>query len=318
MPNRCICYTTDAGYLFPTFVSATQARQHTPVDIADIVIFSIGAPAELDRVFSYACAAEQIRFISIFSGKIENASAMLARLFLNRILPDDYDQILYIDADTQISGMLAPILQIETPSNQFYAASDPMIFSLPGGRQHGQNISQYFTSLGLASDKQSNYFNSGVLRINRNGWNEIGQAAWSLYQKLHGNTHYPDQDALNIVAMEQRIPMSLAWNFPVFLRNAGLEHEITPRIIHYMGSPKPWHGEFMPWKLAEYAIYLETARKHPTLIPFLTRISWQRRLKYRLQQRYKQAQERTTWGNPQRQRKILRYENYVSNMLALS
>ena len=311
MPNRCICYTSDAGYLFPTFVSAVQARQHTPTNIADVIIFSIGTPAELNRIFSYACAVENIRFISVPSSQIENASAMLARLFLNRILPNEYDQLLYIDGDTQITGALTPLLHAATPANQFCAASDPMIFSLPGGRQHGQNISQYFTSLGLDSTKQSNYFNSGVLRINRNGWDEIGRSAWNLFQKLRGNTHYPDQDALNLVAMEQRLPMSLTWNFPVFLRNAGLEHEITPRIVHYMGSPKPWHGEFMPWKLAEYEIYLETARKHPSLVPFLTHISWRRRLKYRLQQRYKQAQEHANWGNEQRRREILNYENYA-------
>lgn len=308
MPSCCICYTTDPGYLFPTFVSAIQARRHTPEDVADIAIFSIDGTADMERAFAQACAAEDIRLLPISSSQVEGAGAMLARLFLDRIVPAEYDQLLYIDGDTQITGALTPLLQAPVPEGQFCAASDPMTFSLQGEGRHDRELVSYFDSLGLDAARQRNYFNSGVLRINRAGWDRIGRESWALFQQLRGHSRYPDQDALNLVALDLRIPMSLSWNFPIFLRNARLEHAITPRIIHYMGSPKPWHGQFLPWGMAEYETYLAVVRRYPALTPFLTRMPWPRKLKYILQQRYKQKLETTTWGNGQRHREILHYE----------
>lgn len=308
MPNRCICYTTDPLYLFPTFVSATQARAHTPADVADVAIFSIGGTGPQEEAFARACAAEGIRLIPVPLPQLEGANAMLARLFLDRIVPAGYDQLLYIDGDTQITGDLTPLLQAHVPAGHFCAATDPMTFSLRANERSDHKLAGYFASLGLEPAKQFNYFNSGVLRINRAGWDEIGRESWTLFQELRGRTRYPDQDALNLAAIDRCIPMSLTWNFPIFMRNAKLGDAITPRIIHYMGSPKPWHGPFLPWAFAEYETYLAVARRHPALTPYLTRMGWQRKLKYRFQQQFKQKQETAAWGNGRRHREILHYE----------
>ncbi len=309
MSNRCICYTTDPGYLFPTFVSAMQARRHAPTHIADVAIFSIGVPAQQEAAFAHASAQEGIRFLSVPSKHLDGASAMLARLFLDRIVPADYDQLLYIDGDTQITNTLVPLLQAQVPPGHFCAASDPMTFSLQSSNRSDQQLINYFSSIGLNATKQRTYFNSGVLRINRTGWNEIGHNSWILFQKLRGRSRYPDQDALNLAAMEQRIPMSLVWNFPIFLRNARLEADISPHIVHYMGSPKPWHGQFMPWGAAEYDAYLAAAHRYPALIPFLSHMPWPRKLKYMMQQRYKKIQETAIWGSGRRHHEILHYES---------
>jgi lipopolysaccharide biosynthesis glycosyltransferase len=313
MTGRCICYTTDPSYLFPTFVSAMQARALTPADIADVAIFSIGGTTQQEAAFAHASAAEGIRFLPVPSTSLDGANAMLARLFLDRFVPPEYDQLLYIDGDTQITDALTPLLQTHVPAGHFCAARDPMTFSLLASGQNDRKLTSYFASLGLEPTKASNYFNSGVLRINRTGWGEIGCDSWALFQKLRGRTRYPDQDALNLVAMDRCIPISLIWNFPIFLRNAGLEDAISPRIIHYMGSPKPWHGQFLPWGPTEYAIYLAAAQRYPALSPYLLRMAWPRRLKYLLQQKFKQKQETATWGLGRRHREILRYENHMKH-----
>ncbi len=221
MPACCICYITDAGYLFPSFVSAVQARAHTPADIADVIILSVGVPARQEQAFAWACAAEGLRYLPVPPGRLEGASAMLGRLFLHRILPDDYGQLLYIDSDTQIDGPLTPLLLASVPAGQFRAATDPMAFALRCAGRNDRKAADYFATLGMTAARQEQYFNSGVLRINRDGWDETGREAWALFQKLRGHSRYPDQDALNLVAEDRRIPMSLIWNFPVFLRNAG-------------------------------------------------------------------------------------------------
>lgn len=278
-----------------------------------MAIFSIAGSPELDRAFHQACELEGIRFIPVVQSKIEHAGAMLARLFLDRIAPAEYSQLLYIDGDTQIIGGLTPLLEAKIPAGQFCAVSDPMTFSLEGEGRHERALVDYFASIGLADDNHRNYFNSGVLRINRTGWDEIGLKAWQLFQDLKGKTRYPDQDALNLAAMDRRVPMSLAWNFPIFLRNARLEEAIKPRIVHYMGSPKPWHGAFLPWGSKEYEAYLAAVTRYPALAPFLTSMPWYRRLRYVLQQRYKRERETSVWGTGTRHSDILHYEDRIRN-----
>lgn len=307
----CISYTTDPGYLFPSFVSAMQARRHTPADLADVAIFSVKGVAECDRVFRRACESEGILFFSVPETAIERVGAMLARLFLDRIAPAHYGHLLYIDGDTQIMGSLEPLVRTEVPSGQFCAANDPMTFSLDGGRGHDRSLVSYFASIGLENNRQRNYFNSGVLRINRDGWDRIGWESWKLFQNLKGKTRYPDQDALNLVAMDRRIPMSLSWNFPIFLRNARLEQAIDPRVVHYMGSPKPWHGAFLPWGGTEYLPYVEAVSRYPDLEQFLTRMPFYRRCRYILQQHYKRIHEISAWGKGSRHHEILNYEKRV-------
>lgn len=313
----CICYTADPGYLFPSLVSAIQARQHSAPQTADVIIFSIGADKTTNALFQRACSAEGVGFMPIKAGLPDGADAMLARLFLNRFVPDDYSELLYLDGDTQIENSLMPLLHAPVLPGHFCAAPDPMIFSLPKNTRGGKNeLSEYFSNLGLSQERQSHYFNSGVLRINRNGWDEIGANAWELFKTLCGRSRFPDQDALNLAAGERHIPMSLAWNFPVFLRNARLEGKITPHIVHYMGRPKPWHGQFAPWQWRNYDCYLEVLSRHPELAPYLTSMSQPRRIKYALQQRYKQLAETKGWGFGFRHRAILDYEAGIQSGIA--
>jgi hypothetical protein len=308
MPSCCVCYTTDPGYLLPTLVSARQARRFANPGNADIAIFSIGGDTEASRVFARICAAEGILFIPVKQSDVEGAGAMLARLFLDRLVPPEYDQLLYLDGDTQIDGSLDPLLDADVPKRHFLAATDPMSFSLDGRNRQDRALMAYFSGIGVPAERQRSYFNSGVLRINRHGWDEIGDESWRIYQRLRGQTRYPDQDALNLAAPNRRIPMSLAWNFPIFLRNARVEEMIKPRVIHYMGAPKPWHGSFLPWSAAQFEPYLELVRQYPELSPYLKRMSAGRKFKYFLQQRYKRVLETLTWGYGRRHAAIMDYE----------
>jgi lipopolysaccharide biosynthesis glycosyltransferase len=295
MPSRCICYTTDPGYLLPTLVSARQAREHAHPGKTDVAIFSIGGTAEINSVFGRICDQEGILFLAVKEQDVEGAGAMLARLFLDRLAPPDYDQLLYIDGDTQITGSLDPLLNAVIPARHFLAVTDPMSFSLGGAGRHDRDLAEYFTGIGILPAQQKNYFNSGVLFINRDGWEETGRDSWKLFQKLRGHSRFPDQDALNLVAMDRRIPISLAWNFPIFLRNADVESIIQPRILHYMGSPKPWHGSFLPWSEAQVEPYIQLMLRYPELAPYATHMKTHRRLKYKFQQRGKAAGARLFW-----------------------
>jgi lipopolysaccharide biosynthesis glycosyltransferase len=308
MPSCCICYTTDQTYLLPTLVSAIQARRHADRAKADIAIFSFGASGRTDDLFCHAAQQEGINFYSTSPKVIEGANVMLARLFLSRIVPTNYDNFLYIDGDTQITNSLDPLIDYDVPNGRFLAASDPMTFAIPGPEKHGRELAAYFSSLGISSSQQTNYFNTGVLRINRNGWDDIGLLAWKLFNIHRGLSRFPDQDALNLAGIDCRIPMSLAWNFPIFMANARVKNQIKPRIYHFMGSPKPWHGAFLPWNESVHQPYLDIVQKYPDLEPYLPLMPSPKIARYFFQQQYKRILETVTWGLSDRRARILQYE----------
>jgi lipopolysaccharide biosynthesis glycosyltransferase len=308
-PACCICYTADPAYLLPALVSAIQARWHAPVQKADVIIYSFGADAAAEAVFARICGAENIGFVPISQEKIDGANAMLARLFLPRFVDTDYSQFLYLDGDTQITGALDPLLDYAVPRGQFLAATDPMTFAAPGNDKQGREFAAHFSSLGIPPQDYDRYFNTGVLRINRDGWEEIGLAAWALFQNQLAKARFPDQDALNVAGMSRRIPMSLGWNFPIFMRNARVAQQIRPRILHFMSSPKPWHGVFMPWGPEAHQPYPAILHKYPILAEYISRIPVHQKLRYYLQQQFKYGVESFSWGSGSRRRRILSYED---------
>jgi lipopolysaccharide biosynthesis glycosyltransferase len=156
-------------------------------------------------------------------------------------VPAQYSQYLYLDSDVQIRDSLNPLIDANVPEGRFLAANDPMTFMLGDNTSQSRELSSHIESLGLDREQSLRYFNSGVLRIHRKGWEEIGLQAWEAYRRIGGYQRFPDQDALNLVAVDKRLPMSLAWNFPVFMRNSHVQSNINPRVIHFMSSPKPWH-----------------------------------------------------------------------------
>lgn len=308
MAQCCICYTTDPGYLLPTFVSATQARQLSSAENADVLIFCIGTPGEAARVMARSCAVEGIGFSVISPEDIAGADAMMARLFLDRMVPLSYSQLLYIDGDTQIVGSLDPLLTANVPAGFFMAAKDPLAFSISPSDSRQDEPGAYLRSVGVSPAQRHHYFNSGVLRINRDGWDELGREAWRLFLSMRDRSRYPDQDALNLASKGRHIPISLAWNFPIFLRNAGIEQIIKPRIVHFPGRPKPWYGGFLPWGKAGYQPYMDAVRRHPELATLTTAMPKFQRLKYHGQQYYKYIAESMAWRKGFRMQAMLNYE----------
>ena len=319
VPECCIVYTTDAKYLFPTLVSAMQARFHSSRNKADVIIFCFGLDPQTEKVFAPICAQEQIGLHSIGSEIIEGQTSMLARLFLNRFVPSQYTQYLYLDGDVHILGSIDPLIDAPVPDGFFLAANDPMTFLLADAGPQSRDLSRHLLSLGLTPEQSLRYFNSGVLRINRNGWDKTGSEAWNQFRKATGSKRFPDQDALNVVGVNKRLPLSLAWNYPVFMRNSRVESSIRPRIKHFMSSPKPWNGAFPPWTREECIPYKNALLAHPSLEPFNIRMSARSRAAYHLQQHGKKLVERVTWGLSQRRSRILHYEancNRPSELLA--
>jgi hypothetical protein len=307
-PACAIVFTTDRGYLFPTLIAAMQARRFAAPAKADVLICHVGVDGAALDLFAAICAAEALRLVAIDPRALDGAAAITARLLLNRFMPDQYAHYLYIDGDVQIAQPLDPLIDAEVPAGHFLAANDPLTFMFPEHGDLGGDLARHTRAIGLTPGQARAYFNTGVLRISRAGWDETGTRAWRLIRDDPGRFRFIDQDPLNIVAQDRRLAMSLAWNFPIFMRNARVEAKIAPRITHFMSAPKPWQGAFAPWGPAAVRPYLDALEKYPALGPYNPAFSLRRRARYQVQQLAKMAVETCQWGLSDRRRRILRYE----------
>lgn len=307
-PDCCIVFTTDHGYLFPTLVGAIQARRYSSADSADVLIFGFGVNSVASETVTEVCEAENITFLPVERGAIDDATPMMARLFLNRFVPESYNQYLYLDGDVQVCGSLDPLLNAHVRPGEFLAVNDPMTFLIKDYGGEDRKADDYISSLGLNQRQNSRYFNSGVLRINRSGWERIGKDAWDLVCKNAVGFRFADQDPLNIVAADCRTAISLKWNFPIFLRNAGVEAFIRPCVYHFMSSPKPWEGVFPPWNANFTKPYSDLLSTYKNLSQLQRKQSLLFGIRYFFQQRYKQMSEKLLWGHGSRQARIMDYE----------
>jgi lipopolysaccharide biosynthesis glycosyltransferase len=307
-PNCCVVYTTDQRYFFPTLVSAIQARQNSSSERADVLIVCVGLDPKSEELLRPICAAENILLYSFDSSCIEHQSAMMARLFLHQLLPERYTECLYIDSDVHILASLDPLLAVELPEGHFLAANDPLTFLLPDSTRQSRDLWRHLHAMGIPQNRALHYFNSGVLRFSRKTWGEICERALAHIRDNRNHLRFADQDVLNIVAFEERLPMSLEWNYPVFLNHSRVEAAIRPRLTHFMSSPKPWHGSFPPWNADSFQPYVDILGRYPSLSPFRQSMPLRSRAFYHLHQRNKQIAETLTWGWGQRRARILAYE----------
>jgi lipopolysaccharide biosynthesis glycosyltransferase len=307
MNRACACFTTDLGYMFPSLLSAIQARQNLDARTTDVVIILFRAAETNDDLFIEICRQKQIILITSDLDVLQSHTAVYARLFLDALLPEAYSRILYIDGDVQINAGLNELIQTELPGDSFSAVADPMCIVADQAGSEGRQITAYFDRLGVRNSPSTPYFNSGVLLVNRSSWAKISQDAINFLNEKPENCLFQDQSALNFAGHKKLIPMSFRWNFPIFFRNCAVEARIYPAIYHFMSKPKPWNGIFPPWNRSFYEPYVQLSREFPALAAYSPPMSLKTHIKYSLQQRVKKLQETISWRLSDRRQAILSY-----------
>jgi lipopolysaccharide biosynthesis glycosyltransferase len=290
---RCaICFVTDARYLLPTLVAAGQARRWSAPGLAEAFVVALDLAPGLAARAEAAFAQAGVRLLHGRAAEM-GGDADMARLFLHHLLPEGFDALLYLDADIQVTAPLDPLLARPPPAGHLRAALDPMAFLVRHGGRGGALEAARMREGGVPARLHAQYFNCGVMHIARDGWEAVAGEAFRLHRP---GGKYPDQDALNIAASGRVLGMSLAWNFPIFLCNAGLDRMIRPGVLHFMARPKPWDGAFPPWSAAHVRPYAQARAEWPELAAALAPMPPGRRARYALQQRAKQLRERLLWG----------------------
>lgn len=193
---------------------------------------------------------DEIKDISPFIIEKLNTSFIL-RLFAPRILPDDIQQILYLDVDTIVTSSLNELATMELDDETALVAVKDLI-----------RFDDY-SRLGIDENKHT-YFNSGVMLLNLAYWRKhnVGDKCLQLLVKYSSLYKFPDQDALNVVCEGKVKYLHPKYNCLLFFyaREEFLKARVrqeeykrvmeaidNPAIIHYVFVNKPWYkGNELP------------------------------------------------------------------------
>src|ERR1700761_3338600 len=172
MPDACIGYVIDKGYILQALVSAAQARADLPREAGDVAIVCIDD--RIDEVRHLAPVAESygVELVLARRSAIGGAHIMFGRFFLHKMLSKAYRRIAYIDGDTQIRGSLEPILSVDIPKGCFLAARDPPALYAKLSRRWFKGLREERAEAGYPRP-YGEYFNSGFLAFDSDSWDEL-------------------------------------------------------------------------------------------------------------------------------------------------
>lgn len=191
---------------------------------------------------------------------------VLARLIMDKLLPETVERLIYLDGDTLALGDISSLWNIDLGDKILGMAPEPTVDKVR------------YTDLDLAPYP---YHNAGVLLIDLKKWREqrIGYQVLSYYQSKEGNLFANDQDAINASLKEKIQTVSIAYNYfniydtyphrvlkrlsqpAAFMDKVSYENaKAKPLIVHYLGEERPWRR----WNTHRYRkVYRDYWQKTP-------------------------------------------------------
>ena len=163
------------------------------------------------------------------------------RLLAEDILPLEVKQVLYLDCDIVVDGLLSQLFDADW-SNQAVGVVTDMSY----------NQKEFYER--LQYDETSGYFNAGVVFMNLEYWREhgIGKQCMEFLQNHYDRIWNNDQDVLNVILRDKKVTLPVRYNFQIqflmsyFYPTYSLELQTDiketkqPVIIHYASALKPW------------------------------------------------------------------------------
>ena len=165
------------------------------------------------------------------------SKAAYYRLLIPDILPVSIDKVLYLDSDLVVKSSLEELYNLEIADEYFLAA-------------HGS--------------RKKRFFNSGVMLLNLKKWREENLSERVIDFALNNESiliHW-DQTALNNIVGSDFLPIGIRWNLQVDLGTKKHErHESSlnfddAKIVHFIGSRKPWYFWSLDKRKKIYDYYL--------------------------------------------------------------
>ena len=173
-------------------------------------------------------------------------SIVLARLILDKFLPEDMEKVLYLDGDTIVRGSLKELWETNIENYVLGASIEPTI-----DKKRKKDLGLEFKP----------YYNAGVLLVNLKKWKQLnaGKVILDYYKKNNGKLFANDQDAINGSLSDNIYTLLPKYNFynifyqysynflrklmqPVeYIKKEDFKECVeNPIIIHYLGEERPW------------------------------------------------------------------------------
>lgn len=187
------------------------------------------------------------------------------RLFLDKLLPETLEQVIYLDGDLLVEGDIKELWEISMEGkalmavpemfHEAYYVSDPLAL-------------RTWKKLGIPALQK--YFNSGVLKVNLRKWRQedLGEKIMQYLTENKEEVLWHDQDGLNAVLWNDWKELPAEWNVMTALfyetdysrinttekeARMWMEH---PKILHYTNSKeKPWKETCRHPRKDRYFVY---------------------------------------------------------------
>lgn len=169
------------------------------------------------------------------------------RIFAARLLPDNLDRILYLDADTIVINPLDGLYNMDFEGAYFIACT------------HTREILTKINQARLGAKNDAVYVNTGVMMMNLKLLREEQKIedVYDFVERRGAGLLLPDQDIITALYGDKvKIADSMIYNLSdrtLALYNADLRNERrnldwvrrNTVVIHYFGRHKPWNGKYI-------------------------------------------------------------------------
>lgn len=241
-----LVYAIDDNYNIQTAISIKSFAENTNTKINIYILHK--NKKSFNRYYDLLIQEQNIQQIYVFEfdneglnfPRIEGthiSEATYYRLYLNKYLPKDLKEIIYIDGDVMliknIDNEIGSLFERLKKSNFTIAAKTDEF------RSENQDIP--WDEIGMKSDK---YFNAGVLFIDYRKWidNKVSENLQNKLFEIRDELFFWDQDVLNSYFDGDYFELENSYNFRVGLDSKHSISDIRKNafLIHYQGSWKPW------------------------------------------------------------------------------
>lgn len=235
MKPYCLVLTCDRKYLSPALVVAAQFAKFGRPGL-DLIIYSGEDLGDLQNEFLSYRRLEIPDFIKMLPVNDRLKEFAYWRIPAIEELTREYSRVLYLDTDIFVnSPNVDDLLDIEMRGYALAAVLDVHQIVKP------KRKAPEFEALKLP---HANYFNSGVLLIDSIAWQNK-----KVYEQLgvlcakHGHLFSRhDQSLFNLAFKDDWLELSPVWNWQYSYRNSFITEWVSPRLIHFSGSRKPWNS----------------------------------------------------------------------------
>jgi lipopolysaccharide biosynthesis glycosyltransferase len=255
-PRWALVVVCDAQYALPTAVCLRSVDVHLDHPPEAVYVLGEEISAADRRLLTAQVRKAPVRMLSATSplasfGSHAEAAHITPAMFLKclapRLIEDAPNRLVYLDSDTLVRTSLSRLGQ---------ASLDGCAAGLARDRYVRANV---------IDPGPFPYFNSGVMAIDVDRWNElrVTESVLAEVRERGSELHYPDQDALNKALRGNIFALDKRWNYMVgeTVKTDPAAHvslaEGDPAVLHFCGPVKPWNVTLPHPRLrAEYDKYL--------------------------------------------------------------